>query len=252
MADDHQGQLSFAIPARAADAAAETTVSAALRAEDVAAYLAEHPDFLVSRPDIVARLSPLPSQRGDGVVDLQAFMVERMRGELDGLRQRQRALISATRANYNTQSRIHGAILFLLDAESFEQLIQTLTTDLAVLLDLDVIGLIVEGEPEGRAALNPGIRVVHPGFIDRHLQDRDLVLESGVQGDEALFGSGAGLVRSQALIRLTVSPDSPACLLVLGSREPDMFHSGMRTELMSFLARVLERCIRSWLTLDRD
>ena len=68
-------------------------------------------------------------------------------------------------------------------------------------------------------------------------------------GDEALFGSGAGLVRSQALVRLNVSTGTPPCLLALGSREPDMFHSGMRTELISFLARVLERCIGSWLDL---
>ena len=76
-----------------------------------------------------------------------------------------------------------------------------------------------------------------------------MLLEGTVTGDEALFGAGAGLVRSQALVRLNVSTGAPPCLLALGSREPDMFHSGMRTELISFLARVLERCIRSWLDL---
>jgi len=62
----------------------------------------------------------------------------------------------------------------------------------------------------------------------------------------------ARLVRSQALIRLNVSPEVPPCVLALGSRDPEMFHPGMRTELVGFLGRVLERCIRSWLTPAQD
>ena len=38
-------------------------------------------------------------------------------------------------------------------------------------------------------------------------------------------------------------------LLALGSREPDTFHPGQATELLCFLTRVIERCIRSWLDL---
>jgi uncharacterized protein YigA (DUF484 family) len=78
------------------------------------------------------------------------------------------------------------------------------------------------------------------------------MLESDTAGEEALFGAGAGLVRSQAVVRLNVSPEAPACALALGSRDPEMFHPGMRTELVGFLGRVLERCIRSWLTPGQD
>jgi hypothetical protein len=38
-------------------------------------------------------------------------------------------------------------------------------------------------------------------------------------------------------------------MLAFGSREPDLFQQGHGTELISFLARVVERCIRSWLDL---
>lgn len=217
---------------------------------EVAAWLAEHPDFLNQHPELVGRMNPPPSTRPDGVVDLQSFMVERLRSEVDRLKGQQRAIISATRANNNSQNRIHAAILFLLDAESFEQLIQTITTDLAVLLDLDVVCLLVESNGHDiPQALAGGIRVVDEGFVARTLTGRDIVLDGDVHGDEALFGAAAGLVRSQALARLNVSSEAPPCLLALGSREPDMFQEGMRTELMSFMARVLERCIRSWLDL---
>ena len=221
-----------------------------LTAREVAEFLSAHPDFLDAHPEILAKLKPPATKRPDGVVDLQAYMMDRLRDEADRLRDDQRALISASRANQNTQNRVHAAILFLLDAESFEHLIQTINTDLSVLLDLDVARLLVEsdGRPLPHAE-QTGVRVVAEGFSDHYLGTRDVLLEGEITGDEALFGAGAGLVRSQALVRLNVSSGTPPCLLALGSREPDMFHSGMRTELIGFLARVLERCIRSWLDL---
>jgi len=76
-----------------------------------------------------------------------------------------------------------------------------------------------------------------------------VVLAADTPGDPELFGPGAGLVRSQALIRLQISSETPEGLLAFGSREPDMFHQGQGTELVCFLARVVERCIRSWLDL---
>lgn len=225
-------------------------VAEGMSGKSVAAYLAAHPEFLTEHPELLARLAPRPAVRPDGVIDLQSFMVERLRAELDRLKQQQRGLISATRANQNSQNRVHNAILFLLDAENFEQLIQAITTDLAVILDLDVACLLVEsnGEEVPHVPVS-GVRVVGEGAIEHWLDGRDIVLDGDITGAEAVFGSGAGLVRSQALIRLNISRETPPAMLALGSREPDMFQAGMRTELMGFLAKVLERCIRSWLDL---
>jgi uncharacterized protein len=224
---------------------------AEIGAADVAAWLAEHPDFVVQHADLFSRLTLPRAERGDGVVDFQSFMVERLRAQLDTLKGQQRAFVAATRANHNTQNRVHAAILFLLDAESFEQLIHTVTTDLAVLLDLDVACLLIEAsEDEAQPAQAAGVRIVGVGEVDRWLGRQEFDLQNNVAGDEAIFGPGAGLVRSQALLRLNVSPETPPCLLALGSRDPEMFHPGMRTELVGFLGRVLERCIRSWLDLS--
>ena len=228
----------------------EAENSTALTAEDVAAFLAAHPEFVEDHPDLLTGLTATALDRPDGVVDLQAFMVQRLRNDANRLKDEQRALISASRANQSSQNRVHAAILFLLDAENFEQLIQTITTDLSVLLDLDIACLLVESNGQDVPhARHTGVRVVGEGFTDSYMAGRDVLLEGDISGDEALFGGGAGLVRSQALVRLNVATGSPPCLLALGSREPDMFHAGMRTELINFLARVLERCIRSWLEL---
>jgi uncharacterized protein YigA (DUF484 family) len=70
-----------------------------------------------------------------------------------------------------------------------------------------------------------------------------------VEGDAMVFGPGAGLVSSDALLRLSISSTTPTALLALGAREPGQFHPGQGTELLTFLARVVESCIRGWLNL---
>ena len=49
----------------------------ALNADDVAAYLREHPDFLNQHGDLVQHLTPPAMSHGNGVADFQNFMVER-------------------------------------------------------------------------------------------------------------------------------------------------------------------------------
>jgi hypothetical protein len=241
-------------PGNDASAPAADTPSAddAPSAEAVAAFLAARPDFLADHPDLLDTLILPEAGGGDGVVDLRAHLVQRQRDEIDRLKRQQRAIVSATRANQNTQQRIHSAILFLLDAESFEHLIQAIGTDLAVLLDLDAAVLSVENEGDDRPPpLRSGVRVLPPGTIDHLLGGAAHRLDGEIEGDETVFGPAAGLVKSQALIRLDVSSETPPALLALGSRDPEMFQNGMRTDLMGFLANVLQRCIRDWLDLPR-
>ncbi|AWK87440.1 DUF484 family protein [Azospirillum thermophilum] len=221
-----------------------------ISAEDVRAYLREHPDFLAQNAELLHHLTPPSVDRGRGVVDLQAYMVERLRGEVRQLKDQQRELIGTTRANLNSQNRIHAAVLFLLDAQSFEQLIQTITTDLAVLLDLDVACLVIESNGMDSPHVHTsGVRVVEPGAVSGWLGKADVVLNADVQGDPEIYGPGAGLVRSEVLIRIQVSSETPEGMLAFGSRNPDTFHSGQGTELVGFLARVVERVIRGWLEL---
>ena len=75
------------------------------------------------------------------------------------------------------------------------------------------------------------------------------MLRDNIEGDATIFGAGAGLVSSDALLRLNIAPNAPRALLAFGSRQPDQFHAGQGTELLNFLARVLESCFRSWLEL---
>ena len=105
-----------------------------LSAAEIVAYLRQHPDFLVEHSELLELLTPPSQQRGERVVDMQQFMLQHQRAEIARLKNQQRALVTTSRANLASQSRVHAAVLALLAATSFEQLIQIVTTDLAVLL----------------------------------------------------------------------------------------------------------------------
>ena len=233
------------------DAAHPALPARGASASEVAAFLRQHPDFLVEHPELLETLTPPTLQRGERIVDMQQFMVQHQRAEIARLKSQQRALVGTSRANLASQARVHTAVLALLAANSFEHLIQIITTDLAVLLDADVVTIAVESAGPQRPRLNhQGVQILAPGTVDGVLgADRDVVLQSDVEGDPILFGDGAGLVRSSALLRLSVSSAAPAGLLCIGMRRPGKFHGGQGTALLGFLARALGITIAAWLDL---
>jgi uncharacterized protein YigA (DUF484 family) len=235
----------------AAEKAREVAADSAATAEQVAAYLRRHPDFFDHNPELLDAIAPSGEAHAEGVVDLRHYMVERLRDELAGMSALRDELVVTGRTNLSAQARVHKAVLALLAARSFEHFIETLTTDLAVIIDLDVVALGVEqdGEDVNRAQ-TPGVYSLDPGTVDRLVgPGQSIVLRETVEGDPMVFGPGAGLVASDALLRLSISSTTPTALLALGSREPGQFDSGQGTELLGFLARVVESCIRGWLNL---
>jgi uncharacterized protein len=225
-----------------------------VRAADVLAYLREHPDFLDRHPGAL-RLLKAPSRGNgeDGILDFQHFMLERLRGDLQRIEEEHKSLIALSRGNLASQCRVHKAALTMLRAQSFEHLLQIVTTDLAVLIDVDVVTLGVESTaaPTTRLPL-PGIHLLRAGTVQDLLgADRDVLLCTDVRGDPGLFGGAAGLVRSQALLRLSFGRSAPVGLMCIGTRRVGTFHPGLGTELLSFLARAVEITIAQWLERGR-
>jgi uncharacterized protein len=224
--------------------------SSRLTAAQVADYLKRHPTFLLRHPELLEAQAAPSRVKGEAVVDLQQFMVERLRKDLTRLRGLQDEMVANSRDNLSTQDRIHKAALALLAAESFEQLIEIVTTDLAVLLDVDAAALCVEATAEKVRRSVDGVQVLPSGHVDELLgSGHDVLLRDDAEGDHAVFGPAAGLVRSDAFIRLSIGHGVPPGLLAFGTRHPGYFNAGQGTELMTFLARVLEHCLRQWLGL---
>ena len=224
-----------------------TLSDAKLPSEDqVEAYLRKHPDFLTQHETLLDFMTPPMRWSGDKVVDLQSYMLARLRGEQDDLKDAANLLISTTRANMLIQTRTHASVISLLSALDFESLIHTVCFDLPILLDVDAVSLCFETTSDGLPTLgNTDIRWFSPGTIDKVLgyENEFAKLLEHTCDDGAVFGEAAGIVRSAALARIGPGGKLPSGLLALGSRIKGSFHGGQGTDLLLFLARVLEHCL---------
>lgn len=213
-------------------------------------WLKSHPDFLEKHPDACDFLTPPKEKKAGSIVDFQQYLVKRLKEDREQVLNTAHGIMETARSNMNNTTRLHRAVLRLLEAHSFTEFIETITSDLATQLDVDICTLVVEAErghiPHIHVA---GIRMVPEGTIDMWLAGRPILLQSDISGVEPIYGGGATLVRSQALVRVTIAHDTPPALLAFGSRDPQMFVDGQGTELITFLSNVVERLFRSWLQL---
>lgn len=230
------------------DSAPPSPSSTPLDAPAIIAWLKAHPDFLHAHPELCDVLLPPKQTTGKGVVDFQSYMIERLKADKSEAVATAQEIAQNARHNMNNQTRIHRAVLQLLEAESFESFIEAITLDLTTILDVDITALIIEAEGEKIPHITtPGLRMVPEKTITHWLAGKTILHQSDIGGIEAIYGSAAGLVKSQVLIKLEIGDYAPPALLAFGSRDPHMFHPAQGTEQILFLAHVVERLFRAWL-----
>jgi uncharacterized protein YigA (DUF484 family) len=219
--------------------------------QEVIAYLQSRKDFFKEHPEVLEQMVLPGIQAGRGVVDFQSALVERLKADKSSAQKVQRELIDTVRANMSNYNRIQTAILVLLEADSFEEFINVLTQDFPVLLDVDTVNVLIEATSKEVPFVNAsGIRLVRAGFVEKWLGKGDALLQDHIDGTEEIFGPGAGLVKSQALLRLEISPNTPAGIIAFGSRDPVAFHPEQAIDQVGFLAQVVERAFRLWMDLQ--
>jgi uncharacterized protein YigA (DUF484 family) len=126
-----------------------------------------------------------------------------------------------------------------------------MTEDFPVLLDVDTVNLVIESTSKEIPFINQsGIRFARQGTVEKLLGQGDALLQGNINGTEDIFGPGAGLVKSQALLRLEISHSTPAGIIAFGSRDPEAFGPDQAIDQIGFLAQVVERCFRLWLDIQ--
>ncbi|MEE2932276.1 MAG: DUF484 family protein [Pseudomonadota bacterium] len=224
-----------------------------ITAADVVEYLRNEPNFFSRHPEALTAISSPDSGQGDGVINFQSVVINKLRDSAEEFKQERKDLLLTARTNQQSLSRIHECVLAVLASKSFEQVIHTVTTDFAVMLDLDMVVLCIEADDEKIRLLDTrGLVVLPKGEIERYLGAEKLVrLRGDITGEKQIFGAGASLIRSEAIVRLNISSVTPPSLIAFGSRDPLRFDSGQSTELVAFLACVLEHVISTWLDIPK-
>ncbi|MGH1378694.1 MAG: DUF484 family protein [Alphaproteobacteria bacterium] len=218
--------------------------------ENVIEFLRDNPSFLKNNPEVCELLRPPETVKGKGIADFQSYMIERLKADKEEVIESTKEIVENARSNMNNQQRIHMGVLRVLEATRFDEFIHCITMDLAATLDVDISALVIEVDrPEIPHIHQNGIRVLPEGTINQWMDHKSILLQDNISGIEAIYGGGAALVQSQILLRIDISMDTPPAILAFGSRNPNMFHEGQATDQIVFLARVIERCFRSWLNI---
>jgi uncharacterized protein YigA (DUF484 family) len=209
-----------------------------LTESNVANYLLDHPDFLLRRSEVLDQLLPPQRELGDSVTDFQRFLVARLKGQIETLKERQQNFIVASRLNEMNLARIHGAALRLCEARSLEELAAIVHTELPELCQVDTAALAIESDD---LALPHTVSRLKPGYLERWLGPADVLLQAHADPLPDLFGAQALHIRSLGVLRMEPGAQHPTVCLAFGSRDPEWFSPDQATDLISFLAGIVSR-----------
>lgn len=215
-------------------------------AEAVKAYIRMNRARLARDGELLALLLPERFANQD-VHDLQRHILDRIAQENAQLRAERDRLAHARVRGLQLGEGVRQAVLELVDARSFEEVIAVAKSS-AQVFGAERAAICVEGEESARPKGTAGVRLIGPGLAAAVLgRDGNQAVLSG--GGTLLLGQGGAECRSIAAFRLVIG--DPAALYVLGAREPHRFDSEHQMADIGFFARALERAIRAWLDLPK-
>lgn len=220
-----------------------------LRESDVVAYLRRNPRVLLNNPDLLGILAQDTRFETDTVVvDMQRFVVDRLRRQVDEMKIASDRLVNTTRSNMSLVERTMECALALLYARDFNELAQILHDDLPVHLGVDAVSIAFETETLPVEASHI-VKMLPVGMVDQLVGPESTRIRPETEGEAMLYGSSAGLVRSDALVALPEGEGLPLGVFAVGCRADNHFEDGQGTELIAFLAHVSRYAVGRWWTL---
>jgi uncharacterized protein YigA (DUF484 family) len=212
---------------------------APLEAAAVRRFLSDNPEFLREDGGLLAELG-LKVDAGN-VVDFGPAAIARVHAAHQREAMQRQQLEEIARANFSAQAQTHGAVIDLLDARNHADLAARLDHLARHRFGLAAAAVAIESEHAPA-----GWRLLVEGQVDLILGDHGLARMGVLPTALGLFGELRGEIRSMALVRMAGWEPARQGLLAFGSADPEGFTPDMGSELVAFLARVVERTAERW------
>jgi hypothetical protein len=203
-------------------------------------FLSDNPDFLREDDGLLGELG-LKVAAGN-VVDFGPAVMARVHAAHQREATQRQQVEETARANFSAQAQTHGAVVDLLDSRNHSDLARRVD-ELAQNrfgLAAGVIALEADQPPAGW-------RMLVEGQVDMILGGQQRLARMGFAPTAlGLFGDRAEAIKSMAMVRMAMWEPSRQGLLAFGSTDEAAFTEDMGTELVAFLARVVERTAERW------
>ena len=204
-------------------------------------FLSDNPAFLRDDDGLLDELG-LKVAAGN-VVDFGPAVMARVHAAHQREATQRQHVEETARANFSAQAQTHGAVVDLLDSRNHSDLARRVD-DLAQNrfgLAAGVIALESDALPPG------GWKMLVDGQVDMILGGQQRLARMGFAPTAlGLFGERAETIKSMAMVRMAIWEPSRQGLLAFGSTDEMGFTEDMGTELVAFLARVVERTAERW------
>ncbi len=204
-------------------------------------FLADNPAFLTGDDGLLAELGLKVA--GGNVVEFAPAALARVHAAHQREAEQRQQIEATARVNFAAQAQTHGAVVDLLEARNNSDLARRVD-ELARAhfgLAAGIIALESEGLPPA------GWKHLVEGQVDLILDGPQQLARMGFAPTAlGLFGADAGQIRSMAMVRMAIWEPSRQGLLAFGSPDPEGFTPEMGSELVAFLARVVERTAERW------
>ena len=209
--------------------------------DEVRRFLSDNPGFLTGDPALMAELGLKPDA-ANNVVEFGPAALARVHEAHKRESSARKHLEATARANFAAQAQTHGAVVDLLDARNHADLARRVD-ELAQLRFGLAAGVVALEGPERTPA---GWRTMVEGGIDLVVGLQRVALMGFQPTALGLFGERSPVIRSMAMVRMAIWEPARQGLLAFGSADENGFTADMGTELVAFLARVVERTAERW------
>lgn len=220
----------------------EQAVARTLTDHDVAAYLRAHPDFFDRHPKVLLDLE-LHHRPGRAAVSLVQRQVAMLRRRNEELHVQLKDLVAVARDNQELVEKIHQLAVSLVAEVDVEQRIRVLRTRLKDDFEVENAVLILFDAPFAKKPRDPFLKVVDRrsprlrSFASLLEARQPLCVRLRPSQRRFAFGDAEAELHSAALIPLGRHAD--VGFIVIGSRDPDYFHPGKRTDYLRRLGEVV-------------
>ncbi|HLT64665.1 MAG TPA: DUF484 family protein [Pseudohongiella sp.] len=200
-----------------------------LKAEDVAVWLKQHPDFFVGRDALLADMT-VPHESGKAVSLLER-QVKILRERSMESRHTLNALLENARYNDQLFSVTRNLILMLLDESDLTSLASVTSSNLETQPGIDACRLILIDTPATASELQKR-------FPSLFRSKRVLCQQLDKETSQLLFPEASTALRSAALCPVT-HHNSLHAILAIGNQSQDYFNEELDTLFLDFIGEVL-------------
>lgn len=215
-----------------------TDLEATISADQVEAYLEQHPEFFHDHLNLLESLS-IPHPSGEAV-SLISKQLEIFRSKHQELENQLTALIEIARENDTAFNRIHELTLAMLEAKTLDQAMTNLSHVLSECFLTDFVAVKIIGEPGNGA--NPDIFVSGNDENLKHFHQEWARNEPQcgrptLAQARFLFGDAALDVKSCAIIPMAFIELEG--LLAIGSCDENRFHYSMGSVFLTQIGEII-------------